>query len=69
MSERFTIGNEFSEVEISKVTTGNGVRLRIADARSGREIRLCPLECEALTWQDSELFTGLLATPYGPEGE
>lgn len=68
-NQSFAIGNEFSEVEISKVATGNGARLRIADAKSGREILLCPLECEALTWQDSELFTGLLATPYGPEGD
>jgi len=31
------------------------------------EISLCPLELEALTWQDHELFSKLLATPRGPE--
>jgi hypothetical protein len=36
---------------------------------SGREILLCPLELEALTWQDHELFSRLLETPHGPEDE
>lgn len=65
----FVIGNEFSEVHVSKVSTRNGNRLRIQDAKSQREILLCPLELESLTWQSSELFTDLLATPYGPEEE
>ncbi|MPY85778.1 MAG: dihydrodiol dehydrogenase, partial [Actinophytocola sp.] len=30
---------------------------------------LCPLELESLTWQTSELFTALLATPFGLEEE
>jgi hypothetical protein len=30
---------------------------------SGRSILLCPLELEALTWQDHDLFSRLLATP------
>ena len=34
---------------------------------SGRSILLCPLELEALTWQDHELFSRLLRTPHGPE--
>ena len=33
---------------------------------SGRQILLCPLELEALTWQDHELFSHLLATPGDP---
>lgn len=65
--ETMVIGNEFSEVHVAKVHTRNGTRLLIRDARSDREILLCPLELECLTWQDSELFTRLLATPYGPE--
>lgn len=65
----FVVGNEFAEVEIARVATRNGTRLRIRDAKSAREILLCPLECEALTWQDSDLFTRMLATPYGPEGD
>jgi hypothetical protein len=49
------------------VQTRNGVRLRISVPASGHQILLCPLELEALTWQDQEFFTGLLATPHGPE--
>ena len=36
---------------------------------SGRSILLCPLELEALTWQDHDLFSRLLQTPHGPEDE
>lgn len=67
--QTFVIGNEFSEVHVSKIATRNGPRLRIRDAKARREILLCPLELEALTWQTSELFSELLATPYGPEEE
>jgi hypothetical protein len=51
------------------VQTRNGARLRIGVPASGREILLCPLELEALTWQRHELFSGLLTTPHGPEDE
>jgi hypothetical protein len=61
------LGNEFSEVVVEQVQTRNGVRLRIAVPASGHQILLCPLELEALTWQDHEFFTKLLATPHGPE--
>jgi hypothetical protein len=67
VEKTFVIGNEFSEIHVSKVLTRNGTRLRIRNAGSDREILLCPLELESLTWQTSELFTGLLSTPYGPE--
>ncbi len=60
------IANEFTEVEIDRVRTRNGMRLRIFVPSSGREILLCPLELEALTWQDHGLFSYLLATPGGP---
>ncbi len=61
------LGNEFSEVVVELVRTRNGARLRISVPSSGREISLCPLELEALTWQDPEFFSRLLATPHGPE--
>ena len=61
------LGNEFSEVVVEPVQTRNGVRLRISVSASGHQILLCPLELEALTWQDHEFFTKLLATPHGPE--
>ena len=61
------LGNEFTEVVVAPVQTRNGVRLRISVPASGQQILLCPLELEALAWQDHELFTQLLATPHGPE--
>ncbi|MEU3618010.1 dihydrodiol dehydrogenase [Streptomyces sp. NPDC006872] len=67
--EPIVIGNEFSEVHVTKVRTRNGMRLRIRDAKSDREILLCPLALESLTWQNPDLFTELLSTPYGPEDE
>src|SRR5215467_7443630 len=61
------LGNEFTEVVVDRVRTGNGARLRIRVPSSGAEFLLCPLELEALAWQDHELFSRLLATPNGPE--
>lgn len=63
------LANEFAEVMVRKVHTRNGVRLEIAAPKLGQHILLCPLELEALTWQTSETFSGLLATPFGPEHE
>ena len=61
------LANEFTEVVVERVRTRNGARLRISVPSSGRAIMLCPLELEALTWQDHELFSRLLRTPHGPE--
>lgn len=61
------LANEYAEVTVSKVLTRNGVRLRISEAKGGREVLLCPLELESLTWQSAETFSRLLSTPYGPE--
>jgi hypothetical protein len=63
------IGNEFADVVVSKVHTRNGMRLSIKAPKLDREILLCPLELESLTWQTPEVFTGFLATPFGPEDE
>ena len=63
------LGNEFTEVVVERVRTRNGARLRISVPSSGRQIMLCPLELEALTWQDHELFAALLGTPHGPEDD
>jgi len=49
---KIMLGNEFSEVVVEPVQTRNGVRLRISVPSSGHQILLCPLELEALTWQD-----------------
>ena len=61
------LGNEFTEVVVERVRTRNGARLRISVPSSGQAILLCPLELEALTWQDHEMFSRLLRTPHGPE--
>ena len=63
------LANEFSEVVVELVRTRNGARLRISVPSSGRQIMLCPLELEALAWQDHELFDALLQTPHGPEDD
>ena len=60
------LANEFADVVVERVNTRNGARLRIFVPSSGAEILLCPLELEALTWQDHDFFTGLLADPFGP---
>lgn len=63
------LANEFTEVVVEEVQTRNGSRLRIYAPGSGHQILLCPLELEALTWQGHEMFSALLQTLDGPEGE
>ena len=65
--EPIELTNEFASVTLRVVETGHGVRLRIASARLGRSIDLDPLELETLTWQSHDLFSRLLADPFGPE--
>lgn len=68
-AETFEIANEFANVVISKVRTRNGERLRISSPKLNREILLCPLECESITWQTPDVFSRFLATPFGPGAE
>ena len=67
MGDVIRLANEFSEVVVELVPTRNGARLRISVPSSGHEILLCPLELEALAWQDHDFFSRLLATPHGPD--
>lgn len=60
------LGNEFAEVQVRKVHTRNGSRLLISSPKSGHWISLCPLELEALTWQDQDSLSRLVNNPYGP---
>ena len=69
MSEPVEIANEFATVTVRRVETRNGVRLRIESPRLQRSIDLDPLELESLTWQSHELFSRLLAEPFGPEDD
>ncbi len=61
-----TIANEFSEIRVSHVETRNGARLLIESPKSGQWIALDPLELEALTWQTTQTFTEMIASPYEP---
>jgi hypothetical protein len=63
----WVLANEFAEVHLTLVRTRNGLRLRIRDPKGGRSVELCPVELESLTWQEPEVFSGFLATPFGPE--
>jgi hypothetical protein len=61
-----TIANEFAQVRVSCLRTRNGARLLIESLKSSTSIALCPLELEALTWQDAATFSALLAHPFSP---
>ncbi|MDQ4038127.1 MAG: hypothetical protein M3313_07215 [Actinomycetota bacterium] len=61
-----SIGNEFSEIRVSRVETRNGSRLLIESPRSGQWVALCPLELEALTWQNTATFSAMIGHPFGP---
>jgi hypothetical protein len=54
------LANEFAIVQVTRVHTRNGVRLEIHAPRAGGTVRLDPLELEALTQQDLELFSRLV---------
>jgi hypothetical protein len=64
--EEIVIANEFAEVRVCRVETRNGSRLLIESPRSGRWITLCPLEVEALTWQNTETFSAMIGQPFAP---
>ncbi|MEJ7770986.1 MAG: hypothetical protein WKF51_03740 [Geodermatophilaceae bacterium] len=64
--EPLGIGNEFSEIRVSRVETRNGSRLLIESPRSGQWVALCPLELEALTWQNTATFSAMIGNPFGP---
>lgn len=61
-----SIGNEFAEVRLARVTTRNGSRLLISSPRTGQWITLCPLAVEALTWQNTATFSAMVGNPGGP---
>lgn len=63
--EPITLANEFAEVQVVRVETRNGSRLLISSPKSGQWIALCPLELEALTWQNTATFSAMVGNPYG----
>lgn len=60
------IGNEFSVVRLRKISLPNGERLEIEAPKLGYSVQLDAADLESLTWQDAELFSGFLETPFGP---
>ncbi|WSQ14791.1 hypothetical protein OG604_47640 [Streptomyces sp. NBC_01231] len=64
--EPLRLGNEFSEIRVSRVETRNGSRLLVESTRSGQWVALCPLELEALTWQNTATFAAMIGNPFGP---
>lgn len=66
MSDEIMIANEFAEVRIRRVETRNGSRLLVSSPKSGRWITLCPLELEALTWQNPQTFSAMISHPSAP---
>jgi len=65
VGEPITIANEFAEVQVVRVETRNGSRLFISSPKSGQWVALCPLELEALTWQNTATFSAMVGNPYG----
>jgi hypothetical protein len=61
-----SIGNEFAAVRVVRVETRNGSRLLIESPKSGQWVALCPLELEALTWQNTATFSAMIGNPSGP---
>ncbi len=60
------LGNEFAEVRVCRVETRNGSRLLIGSPKSGQWVALCPLELEALTWQNPQTFSAMIGNPFAP---
>jgi hypothetical protein len=64
--EPLAVGNEFAEVRVVRVETRNGARLLIESPKSGQWVALCPVELEALTWQNTATFSAMIGNPFGP---
>lgn len=65
--EELHVSNEFARVAVQPLESGGGQAVRVTSPKLGYEIVLAPVELEALTRQDTELFSGFLETPFGPE--
>jgi hypothetical protein len=54
------VGSEFAEVSVNVDSSGNSVRLRLEDLRTGRVRLLDALELEAIIWLGDDHLTQLL---------
>jgi len=68
VGDPISVGNEFADVRVRRVETRNGSRLLIESPKSGQWVALCPLELEALTWQNTATFSAMVGNPFGPLG-
>ncbi len=64
-ADALVIANEFSEVVVRRVQTGNGVRLAIEAPRLGRRVLLDAMQLEGLTAQTPETFSRFLENATG----
>ena len=54
------LDSEFAQVAVKLDTSGNALRLRLEDLRSGRVRHLDALELETIIWLPDERLTSLL---------
>ena len=66
LGQPISIANEFAEVRVLRVETRNGSRLLVESPKSGQWVALCPVELEALTWQNTATFSAMVGNPFGP---
>ncbi|OBK18373.1 dihydrodiol dehydrogenase [Mycobacterium asiaticum] len=66
VGEPVTVANEFTEVTLQRVDTGNGSRLLITAPRTGQWITLDALEVEALTRQNARTLAAMVGNSHGP---
>lgn len=65
-SNSFVVANEFAEVRVRLVHSRNGDRVLIESPKTDSRVTLCPLELQALTWQNTATFTAMLAKTCEP---
>lgn len=66
-SDVFEISNEFGLGYASIVTDGNRKRVKFQSPKLGYTNQLSVKTVEAITAQDSSIFTSFLKTPFGPK--
>ncbi len=66
VGQPISIANEFADVRVLRVETRNGSRLLVESPKSGQWVALCPVELEALTWQNTATFSAMVGNPFGP---
>ncbi|MFC4247946.1 hypothetical protein ACFOZ7_13505 [Natribaculum luteum] len=66
-SDEIQISNEYTVVRLQTLETTAGPRVAIESPKLGYSCRLSPAELDAIAHEQIELFSDLLATPFGPE--